>query len=127
MITSDFAEHFAQDWIESWNAHDLERILAHYADDFEMSSRFIVTLMSVPSGTLKGKEQIRAYWARGLERRPALKFNLQKITFGVDTLALHCDSETGKNFVEWFFFADDNKVVKSLAHHDEIQAQGEKP
>src|SRR5688572_13823208 len=121
MITKEFTSRFAQDWIEAWNSHDLDRILAHYSDDFEMTSPLIVSMMSIPSGTLKGKHKIREYWAKGLERRPALKFHLQKMTFGVDTIALHCSSETGRNFVEWFFFAGDNKVVKSLAHHDEIQ------
>ena len=120
MITQEFASQFAQDWIESWNAHDLERILEHYSDDFEMSSTLIVTLMSIPSGSLKGKDKIRAYWQKGLERRPALKFRLLKITFGVDTIAIHGDAETGRNFVEWFFFDDKHKIVKSLAHHDEI-------
>ncbi len=38
MISQQVAIGFANDWIESWNAHDLERILAHYSADFEMSS-----------------------------------------------------------------------------------------
>ena len=120
MITAEFAAHFAQDWIESWNAHDLERILAHYTDDFEMTTAYIVTLMAVPSGTLKGKDKIRDYWTKALLRRPQLKFNLRKVTYGVDSLALHFDSETGRNSVEWFFFTPDGKVAKSMAHHDEI-------
>ena len=120
MITKDFATHFAQDWIDSWNSHDLDRILSHYADDFEFSSPFIITLMAEPSGTLKGKDNIKAYWTKGLERRPDLRFDLYKVTFGVDTLALHYNSETGRNAVEWFFFAADGRVVKSLAQHDEI-------
>ena len=41
MITRDWATHFAKEWVDSWNAHDLERVLSHYADDFEMSSSFI--------------------------------------------------------------------------------------
>lgn len=122
MITQDFASHFAQDWIEAWNSHDLDRILAHYTDDFEMSSPLIVSLMSVPSGTLKGKQAIRAYWSKGLERRPGLKFQLHKTTYGVDSIALHYSAETGRNSVEWFFFSGNDKVVKSLAHHDEISA-----
>ena len=120
MVTQEFAGHFAQEWIEAWNSHDLERILAHYSDDFEMTSPLIVSLMSVPSGTLKGKPAIRAYWSKGLEARPGLKFRLHKATYGVDTIALHYSSETGRNSVEWFFFSDNDQVVKSLAHHDEI-------
>ena len=37
MIDNTFAQEFASDWIDSWNTHDLERILAHYTDDFEIS------------------------------------------------------------------------------------------
>ena len=62
MIDKTFAEHFAADWIESWNAHDLDRILAHYSDDFEMSSPYIITVAGEPSGTLRGEEAVRAYW-----------------------------------------------------------------
>ncbi len=50
-----FAEHFARDGIDSWNSHDLQRILSHYADDFEMSSPVIIQLADEPSGTLRGK------------------------------------------------------------------------
>ena len=38
MMENGFAERFANVWIAAWNSHDLERILAHYEDEFEMSS-----------------------------------------------------------------------------------------
>ena len=72
MITKAFADHFAKEWIESWNAHDLDRILSHYTDDFEMSSPVIAQLMNEPSGTLHGKAAIRVYWAKALALRPDL-------------------------------------------------------
>ena len=37
MITQKFADEFAKDWLESWNSHDLERVLSHYHNDFVMS------------------------------------------------------------------------------------------
>ena len=40
-MTLPLEEKFARDWIEGWNTHALERVLSHYADDFEMSSPFI--------------------------------------------------------------------------------------
>jgi ketosteroid isomerase-like protein len=61
MISREFAEQFARDWIDAWNAHDLERILSHYAEDFEMASPVIARLMNEPSDTLRGKTAIRAY------------------------------------------------------------------
>jgi len=55
-IERQFAEQFAQDWIDAWNCHDLDRILAHYADDFEFSSPKIVELMGERTGTIKGPD-----------------------------------------------------------------------
>jgi hypothetical protein len=112
MITKDFATHFA---------HDLDRILAHYAEDFEMTSPLIVTMMGESSGLMKGKQAVGAYWAKALERRPELKFSLQKATFGVNSIAIHFQSETGKSSIDWCFFGEDGKVTKSFAHHETIE------
>ena len=48
-----FVEHFTTDWIDSWNAHDLDRILSHYSDQFEMSSPVVIQVAGEPSGTLQ--------------------------------------------------------------------------
>jgi ketosteroid isomerase-like protein len=54
------AHHFAAEWIDAWNAHDLDRVLAHYADQFEMSSPFIARIAGEASGSLRGKKAVRA-------------------------------------------------------------------
>ena len=66
MITQEFARRFASEWIDAWNAHDLERILSHYTDDFTMSSPRIAVVAGEPSGILRGKDAIRAYWKLSL-------------------------------------------------------------
>ena len=38
------AQEFATEWVAAWTGHDLGKILAHYEDDFEMSSPAIVKL-----------------------------------------------------------------------------------
>ena len=48
---------FAGEWVAAWNAHDLGRILAHYADDFEMTSPYIATIAGEPSGTLRARRR----------------------------------------------------------------------
>ena len=50
MIDRKWAREFAVEWIAAWNAHDLDRILSHYADDFEMRSPLIAERMGVASG-----------------------------------------------------------------------------
>ena len=99
MITATWAQQFAEEWIAAWNSHDLERILAHYRDDFEMQSPLIIERMGVPSGTLKGKDAIRPYWQIGLAANPPLHFELQDVLVGVDTIAIYYRSATRNRMV----------------------------
>ena len=39
------AERLAREWVEAWNAHDLERILSHYAEDVEFASPFVAAIL----------------------------------------------------------------------------------
>lgn len=54
-MTRDEAERFAQEWIEAWNSHDLERILTHYSEDVEVTSPFVETVLGRGRDTVKGK------------------------------------------------------------------------
>ncbi|MBS1618156.1 MAG: nuclear transport factor 2 family protein [Bacteroidetes bacterium] len=119
MITRDFAHHFAAEWIASWNGHDLQRVLSHYTDDFEMSTPFIVTLMNEPSGTLKGKEKVGAYWGAALRKYTDLRFELIDILYGVDTVVIYYRSILGKKSAEVFLFDSSGKVRKAIAHYDQ--------
>lgn len=112
-----FAEHFAADWIASWNAHDLERILSHYADDFEMSSPVIVQVAGVPSGTLRGKAAVGAYWEKALGLIPDLQFELLSVLAGVNSITLYYKGARGRLAAEVFHFGPDNRVVRAFAHY----------
>ncbi len=46
----------AEEWVAAWNAHDLGRILAHYADDFTMTSPYIAAIAGDTDG-IDGSEQ----------------------------------------------------------------------
>ena len=117
-VDHKFAEHFAQEWIEAWNSHDLDRVLAHYSDEFEFSSPRIVELMGEPSGRLIGKSAIRPYWAKALARTPDLKFELRTILTGIDSLVLYYKSSTGRLTAEVFEFDEQGIVRKSATHYD---------
>ena len=110
-------DEFARAWSEAWNAHDLERILAHYTDDFDFTSPYIVRLMGEPTGALKGKDRIREYWRRGLERLPDLHFKHVSTCAGVDSIAIHYQGAEGKQAIEVFFFAPDGRVARAAAHY----------
>ena len=117
MIEKTFAEHFAADWVAAWNAHDLNRILAHYADDFEMSSPVIVQIAGEPSGTLRGKVAVGAYWNKALQLIPDLRFELISVLVGVASVTLYYKGARGRLAAEVFHFGPDGKVVRAFAHY----------
>lgn len=121
MITQEFARRFADEWIAAWNAHDLERVLSHYTEDFEMSSPFIPLMANEPSGMLKGKAAVGSYWRRALEKRPELHFELLGVFSGVDSICLHYESILGMRAVEWFWLDDRGRVKKAMGQYDNFQ------
>jgi ketosteroid isomerase-like protein len=116
MMAPGFAERFAKEWVAAWNAHDLDRVLSHYEDDFEMSSPVIVSMVGEPSGTLRGKPAIRAYWAKALKLLPNLRFELLTALAGVNSVTVYYKGHRGL-VAEVFHFGASGKVSKAYAHY----------
>lgn len=123
MIEPGWAEDFARDWIAGWNSRDLDRILAHYADDFEMTSPLIVQRLGVADGKLKGKEAVRRYWSQGLAATPDLRFRLIDVIVGVHSVAIIYESHTlARTVVEYIQFNEQKLGVRAEALHGTIRA-----
>jgi hypothetical protein len=118
MISRNHARQFAQEWIAAWNAHDLERVLSHYTDDFEMSSPFIAAFAGDPSGTLKGKAKMAAYWEDALRRVPDLRFELLEVFTCVDSISIYYKAILGKLATEVLFLDEHGKAYRALAHYN---------
>jgi ketosteroid isomerase-like protein len=119
MITRERAVKFAEEWIDAWNSHELNKILSHYSDDFEMSSPRIIQIMNEPSGMLKGKDNVRRYWEKSLIQSPNLRFALKEVLVGAESLVIYYNNLTrGKKAAEVFFFNSDGRVSRSMAHYD---------
>ena len=121
MIAPPWAPRSAAEWPPAWTRHDLDAILAHYADDFEMASPLMPRLAGEPSGRLRGKRRVGACWARALTPpaltvAPRLRFELIGIFTGVDSVALHYRSGRGPA-VEVFQFGPSGKVIRAAAHY----------
>jgi ketosteroid isomerase-like protein len=118
MISINRAQQFAREWVDAWNSHDLDRILSHYADDFQMTSPFIVTMMNEPGGTISGKEKVRAYWAQALKRLPDLHFDLIEVLASVDSITIYYHAVLGKRAAEMLFFDGNGKIRRGIAHYN---------
>ncbi|WP_327298247.1 MULTISPECIES: nuclear transport factor 2 family protein [unclassified Streptomyces] len=102
----EFAQKFAAEWREDWNSHDLERILAHYHEDVTFSSPMIARFNGDTSGTVRGKDELRAYWRTGLARIPDLHFDVMDVRAGVDSLVIDYRNQIGGRVYEVLTFRD---------------------
>jgi ketosteroid isomerase-like protein len=116
-MTTEEAKSFANKWINSWNSHDLDGILSHYAADIEVTTPMIKTATANNKDSLQGKPQVREYWAAALNKFPDLHFELVDVTAGVHSLALYYKSVMGKMCIEVMFFNAEGKVYKMFAHY----------
>ena len=111
-----WAYELANEWIAGWNSGDLDRILAHYSDDFEMRSPLIAARGFAPSGVLRGKPAIRLYWAAGLATaKPPLHFELIDVYVGANTVAIHYTSVGRKRVVEVLEVDAARRVIRGSA------------
>ena len=116
MVAIDFTSQ-AQNWIAAWNAHDLERILAHYSEDVELISPFVAKLTGRSDATVHGKAALRDYFARGLQAFPTLRFDFIRLYFGMRSCALEYRSVNGLRTAELMEFDEHGKVRRVLAHY----------
>jgi len=112
-------ENFANDWIKSWNSHNLDDILSHYSEDIEVTTPMIKLALGLENGMLKGKDLVSDYWKKALIKFPDLFFELYKVTFSVNSVALYYKSIMGKKAIEVMFFDEQGKVNKMFAHYTE--------
>lgn len=115
MLDAEWARSFARDWIDSWNSHDMERILSHYTRDFEISSPLVVQRMNNPAGTVKGLEAVRAYWEPSLVAEPPLRFELIDLLVGINSITLYYRSVGRRIVAETLMFDEQRRAVKAMS------------
>ena len=87
-LQASFAREFAQDWVDAWNSHDLERILTHYDDEVLLTSPVALKLLN-GDGTVRGKAALREYFLRGVQAFPNLHFDLIDTLWGTETMVVY--------------------------------------
>ncbi|MER5353743.1 nuclear transport factor 2 family protein [Kitasatospora sp. NPDC002551] len=105
-IDHAFAQRFAEEWVATWNSRDLEGVLAHYTDDVVFVSPRAVSVLGEPSGEVRGKDALRAYWGKALALLPGLHFTLDSVRVAVDTIVIDYRNERGVAVAEALTFRD---------------------
>lgn len=109
------AADLALDWVEAWNAHDLERILSHYAEDVVLVSP--IALVRLGEARVEGKAALRAYFAKGLAARPDLRFSLTRVLEGVGSVVVEYIAADGRSAAELMVLNEQGQVREVRAHY----------
>jgi|SRR5579863_1824604 len=118
MVSQEKAENIAHGWIQAWNSHDLDAIMAHYAEEVEFTSPLAISLMGSASGTLKGKPALRSYFRQGLQSYVDLKFELEQVMAGVGGLVVCYRSVKGMPAVEVMLLNQEGKVKGGMVFYN---------
>lgn len=115
-------EAFAEAWEAAWNSHDLDRILAHYSTDVIFRSHKAVRL--VGHGEIRGKEGLRAYWAKALAQQPDLSFVVVDVFRGHGMMVITYRNQYNVLAAETLRFGVDGLVVEASACHSRLESAG---
>ena len=113
-------------WIEAWNSRDLDQILSLYADDAEMTSDGIVRLGFAVQGSVRGKQNLRAYWSKALAILPHLHFTPKGFFTSPNSVVVHYTNDRDQTICEYLRVgqvgANAGLIVQGSANHLEQAA-----
>jgi ketosteroid isomerase-like protein len=118
------AARFADSWAKHWNAHNLDHLLAHFADDITFTSPVAAQLLPHSNGVIVGKAALRDYWAEGLRRIPDLHFEIVGVYSGVDTVVINYRNQTGNLVSEVLIFNDGLVAAGHATYPDKANPAG---
>jgi len=116
-VTKEEAWKLANEWVAAWNAHDLEAILSHYEEAVELTSPVAAQLLGRADGKVVGKANLRAYFKRGLEAYPELRFELEDVLWGLNSVVLYYKNQKGTRTAEFMEVSASGKVARVVANY----------
>ena len=114
--TTRAMDAFADEWLSAWNRRDLDAILAHYTDDIVLQSPLAAKLLARSSGTVTGKDNLRAYFQRILDAFPDdFGAQLLGVYEGVESVIVHFQAKGGEG-AEVMELSPERRVRRAIAH-----------
>jgi hypothetical protein len=96
--------------------------MKHYADDVVFRADTVVSRWARPDGTLRGKDELREHFRRGLERAPALHFTLRNVLTCPGGYALIYERENGNVVIDAVEVDANGHAVRVDAYYEAPQS-----
>ena len=109
------ALQFTRRHIETWNSHDLDAIVALYAETIELVSPVAAALRG--SAEVRGLKDLREYFAQGLTKYPDLRFDLVHTFLCESSVTIVYYGPVGKLAAEVMLLGKDRKIERVYAHY----------
>ena len=120
MNTQDDNRNTALAWINAFNNHSLDDLLALYAEDAVHFSPKLKLRQPETAGKISGKEALRSWWADAFERLPSLHYKLVNLIPDDTQVVLeYLRSVSGEPdmMVAEFLEMDRGKIIRSRVYH----------
>jgi len=92
--------------------------MTHYEDGIEVTSPVAAQLLGMRDGKIVGKANLRAYFQRGLEAYPELRFRLEDVLWGVNSVLLYYTNQKGTRTGEFMELSASGKVARVVANYN---------
>ncbi|HUJ73434.1 MAG TPA: nuclear transport factor 2 family protein [bacterium] len=116
-MDADHASRLAREWLSAWNRHDVDAILAHYAEPLAFTSPLVVKRLGRADGTIRSLAELREYVRMGLQASPDLRFELLECLLGVDSLCLYYRNHRGQHVAEVLHLGPDGRIHQVHVHY----------
>lgn len=73
-------KQIASKWFQTFNEHDLEKLLSLYDDNAQHYSPKLKIRKPETQGLIKGKAALREWWQDAFDRLPSLQYEVIKLT-----------------------------------------------
>jgi hypothetical protein len=111
------AEALAGDWVQAWHRHDLDGIMAHYAEDVVFTSPFVATLANEPTVELRSAIAVRANFLKGLAAYPHLRFGRLDVLTGMSSMTVYYRSVKDKVAAEVMSLNVNGLIARVEGHY----------
>jgi SnoaL-like domain len=116
------AREHADRWLSAWNDRDLDGIVACYSEDVDFVAPTVVGRWDRPDGALRGRQELRQHFARGLELAPEIHFSEEALLQTPGGYALLYVRENGNRVLDVVELDSDDLASRVRAYYESDQA-----
>jgi ketosteroid isomerase-like protein len=121
-METEKVQSLVEDWIDAWNSRDLDRIMRHYAPSVVFEASTVVHRWGRPDGTLRGVDELREHFRKGLEIAPNLHFELEEVFTAPSGYAAFYRRDNGNRVLDVVEMDNSSKATKVKAFYLSKQA-----